>query len=39
LGARWLAALVGPVIGVLGVLVEDRRGVPFVVDQDPVGAF
>jgi hypothetical protein len=33
------AALVWSVIvEVSGVLVEDRRGVPLVVDQDPVGA-
>jgi hypothetical protein len=39
-GWALLAALVGPVIvEVLGVLVEDRRGVAFVVDQDLVGAF
>jgi hypothetical protein len=27
------------IVEVLGVLVEDYRGVAFVVDEDPVGAF
>jgi hypothetical protein len=39
-GWTLVAALVGPVIvEVLGVLVEDCRGVAFVLDQDLVGAF
>jgi hypothetical protein len=38
-GWALLAGLVwSVVVEVSGVLVEDRRGVPFVVDQDPVGA-
>jgi hypothetical protein len=39
LGRALLAALVWTVIvEVSGELVQDRRGVAFVVDQDPVGA-
>jgi hypothetical protein len=35
-----IAALVWPmIVEVLGVLVEDCRGVAFVVDEDSVGAF